>query len=504
MLVSIYTLKPSENDSQFTDKKTMTADTRQVDPGYTVNMPLWVQIRAAIRGKQGAMALVQGKDGSIVRPMYRVTQDNYASVTKRTDAYFARGRFTNATGRTHDAYLGMIGSAEVELEVPEQMADFGNNVDGQNSTMTDFALHTASEVIITARHGVLVDPPNLTGATLQQAQQAMPRFVSYNAEQIIRHVVMDNQLVMVELLEEYTERKGDDYETAEQVRRLELIDGVYVSRIYRDGTLFDKSVAMIDGKALNYIPFQFIGAENNKPSYDRPVLFDLAHENIGHYQLSCDNLENLHYHGQGMTNVYSDMGIDEFTEANPNGMDVGAKGINMLAQGDRVELLQLAATGAIPEEMQRVERRMIMLGAQVTQDASATQTLGAKEIETNAATSQLKRIARNTSAGLKQCVVWACDMMSVSSDDVSVYVNDRFVTDDMTAQDVQAMFAMYQSGAATLDELNEVKRKAGYTQKTNEELADALDEEAVVQGESEEVARLRMELDNLRAQQGGD
>lgn len=478
-----------------------------VDEGYTRNLPLWTHIRAAIRGKQGAVELINSENGyfGVVAPMYRVTAENAQTVDQRKRAYFARGRFLNATGRTHDAYVGMIGSSAVDVELPPTLEGLKDDIDGQNSTINDFALEASSETLVTARYGVLVDPPNLQGGTMAQAAEVLPKLVPYNAEQITRHVVINGKLTMVELAETYTERKDDDYETKEQVRRLELIDGVYVSRIYRQGEIYSEDVAIINGSALDYIPFQFIGAENNKPGYDRPVMFDLAHENLGHFQLSCDNLENLHYHGQGMTNVYTDMEKEAFYAMNPQGMDVGAKGVNMLASGDKVEVLQIAATGALPAEMERVEKRMIMLGAQVTQDSTTNQTLGAKEIDANASTSQLKRIANNVSAGLTQCVKWAAEMVGANADEVKIYVNDRFITDNMTAQDVQVMFGMYQAGASTLDELNEVKRKAGYTQKTNEELAEALEMEAV-DGQSEEMANMQMQIDNLIEQlnTGGD
>jgi len=478
----------------------------QVDLGYTRNLPLWTQIRAAIRGKQGAIELLESPNGylGIVKPMYRVTIDNRDTVSKRELAYFARGRFLNATGRTHDAYVGMIGSAPVDVELPGTMEGLKGDVDGQRSTINDFALEMCSEVLITARYGVLVDPPNLQGGTMAQAREALPKLIGYSAEQIKRHVMMNGQLQMVELCESYTERKDEDYETKEQIRRLELIDGVYVSRIYRDSEIYSEDMAVINGSPLKYIPFQFCGAENNKPTYDRPVMFDLAHANLGHFQLDCDNRENLHYHGQGMTNVFSDSDPEQMAEMNPGGIDVGAKGVNQFGSSDRVEILQIEATGAISAEMERDERRMIMLGAQVTQDSTTNQTLGAKEIDANASTSQLKRIANNVSAALTQCIKWAAEMVGANPDDVKIYVNDRFITDNMTAQDVQAMFAMYQGGAATLDELNEVKRKAGMTQKTNEELSEALDDEAVVEGDTEQVAQLKLQIEQLQGQLNGD
>ena len=98
----------------------------KLDKGYTDNLPLWAQVRAAIRGKQGAIKLLDGSDGyyGLVPPAYRVTNDNYDTVDKRRRSYFARGRFFNATGRTHDAYVGMIGAKPVEVEAPDALTDF--------------------------------------------------------------------------------------------------------------------------------------------------------------------------------------------------------------------------------------------------------------------------------------------------------------------------------------------------------------------------------------------
>lgn len=471
----------------------------KTDKGYTDNLPLWAQVRAAIRGKQGAIKLLDGTQGyyGLVAPSYRMTADNHDVVNKRRMSYFARGRFFNATGRTHDAYVGMIGAKPVDYEtIPEGMAAFAESVDGENSTIQDFASEIASEVLVTARYGVLIDPPDNSGQTLSTARQS--KLIGYVAESIPHHVVSEGRLVLVDLLEHYWEKVGDEYECKEQVRRLELIDNVYTSKIKRDGDWEQMVSPTINGSTLDHIPFQFFGSENNKPTYDRPVMFDLSHANLGHFQLDCDNRENLHYHGQGMTNIFSDSDNDQMAETNPDGIDVGAKGVNQFGKDDRVEILQIAATGAIAEEMIRDERRMIMLGAQVAQESATNQTLGAKEIESNASTSQLKRIANNISTGLTWCVELAAEFMGVTGD-VVIKVNDQFVTDNMTAQDVQVIFQAVQGGELPQSVLLNTVRKSGYTDKTNEELIEEI-EESGVEGSTEREAELQMEIDNLREQ----
>jgi len=135
------------------------------------------------------------------------------------------------------------------------------------------------------------------------------------------------------------------------------------------------------------------------------------------------------------------------------------------------------------------------------QDSSSTQTLGAKQIESNASTSQLKRIALNTSAGLAQNNRWNAEFAGANPDEVMVKVNTKFVTDDLTAQDVQAVFAGVTGGLLPDDLFLEAARKAGYTDKTDDEIKELINEQA--QGESEAVAELRLMVEQLTEQLNG-
>lgn len=467
------------------------------DKQYNELLPVWTQTRAAIRGKLGAIELIKGdKYFGIISPNYRITQDNYTEFTERQEKYFGRGRFFNATGNTHDAFVGMIGSVLPEVKLPTAIDGMRDNIDGENGTINDAILEISSELLITARYGILSDAPDLQGKTKAEAANTLPRLVPYKAEQI-PYVRVDKGLVQeVRLYESHWQQITDtEWEQRPQLRRLYLdSDGYYTSEVWRDGELFSTVQPEIDSARMEYIPFQFCGSENNKPSYDRPVMFDLAHQNLGHFMLDCDNRDNLHYHGQGMTNIYT-KDADAIEDNNPGGVDVGAKGKNIWGADDRVEVLQIEATGAIPAEMLRDEQRMIMLGAQVVKDASGNQTLGAKEIETNASTSQLKRIAINAGQGLTQNLKWCAEMMGPNPDEVLVKPNTKFFTDKLTAQDVQAVFAGIQGGLLPDDLYLEAVRKAGYTDKTDDEIKDIIEDQG--QGDSEQVAQLTLLVEQL-------
>jgi hypothetical protein len=196
-----------------------------------------------------------------------------------------------------------------------------------------------------------------------------------------------------------------------------------------------------------------------------------------------------------MTIVYTEMDSEEFNSANPNGLDVGAKGMNQLSQNDKVEILQLQATGAIAEEMLRDEQRMIYLGAQLVQDSSKAQTLGAKEMDHSASISTLKRIAGNASKGLENCIKWAAGFLG-STDEVKYQLNTKFVTDSMDAQTIAQHFQAVQSGLLPRATYYETARNAGFTELDNDAIEEAIsDENLGAPGTDEATATIQARLD---------
>jgi hypothetical protein len=67
----------------------------------------------------------------------------------------------------------------------------------------------------------------------------------------------------------------------------------------------------------------------------------------------------------------------------------------------------------------------------------------------------------------------------------------------MSIQDLVGVFNIVQGAGLPQSVLLNVARKAGFTEKENEELKQEIEEEGLG-GDSEEVAALKMELDNLK------
>jgi hypothetical protein len=475
------------------------------DSNYQEQFSLWQEVRAAIAGKYKVIQIVTCLPGPQYKTYheYKDMSDDQINQARQCNAanesrkksYWARGRFFNATGRTHESLGGMVWSKEPEVKLSAKLDYLDKNADGAGSGLREVAQDVVDEVDSIGRYGILVDMPS-NEARLTQAQMQMPenapRFIQYKAENILYVRVADNSQSIdeVRLLEIRSEKKDEwNYEDVKYIRRLIMIKGEYHNQLWKDKKELITDVTPIaSGNPLKEIPFQFFGADSNSPEYSKVPLYDLANANLGHFVLDCDNRDNLHFHGQGMTNVFTDMNPDEFNENNPNGLDVGAKGRNLFKSADKVELLQLEATGAIPSEMLRDEQRMVMLGAQVVTNASKTQTLGAKEIETASSTSTLKRITYNITSGLEQCLQWAALFLGDTQE--STYkLNTDFVTDDMSPEMITKHMEMVQGGVLPKATLYETARNVGFTKLGDDELiAEAEKDAAEIQGMSQEAA----------------
>jgi hypothetical protein len=478
---------------------------------YLQQSELWRQVRACIKGKYAVNEIVDllpGPQYSSVA-IYNGMTDEQLNAARRVEAqnnmrvlsYWSRGRFFNATSRTYESLGGLIWAKEPEKEIPKALEVLESG-DSKGCSLREVAQCATDEVIAIGRYGVLVDMPKpptsengeprrLTKADNESGEFA-PRLIPYLAEQIVFAVEGEE----IHLTECKKERNGDKWEDKKYIRKLIMIKGIYHNQLWNDKKEMVSDVTpYADGEKLAFIPFQFFGSDQNTAEFSKVPLYDLANMNLGHYALDCDNRDNLHFHGQGMVNVYTAMTPDEFYSMNPNGLNVGAKGMNQLKEGDKVEISQIDATGAIPAEMERDQQRMIYLGAQLVQDNNPNQTLGAKEIDSNASMSTLKRISRNVSKGMEQCIKWAGMFLGIN-EEVTYKLNTEFVTDTMDPQTLAQHFQAVQGGLMPKVTYYDSARKAGLTELDNEEIEELAEQDNLeVEVTDENTAQLQAQLD---------
>ena len=458
------------------------------DAIYAQQFSLWQEVRATLAGKYAVIDIVT----CLPAPQYKTftsflgmegaklsqARSCNALSTERIKAYWARGRFLGATAKTKEDLDGMIWSHPPEVELSNPLEYLEKSANGSGSGLNDVAQKITSEMISIGRYGVLVDmPSNESGLTQSQMQEPdkAPRMIQYKAEQIIFVKCGESsnsvdEIRLVEISEQRKEGSKFDWETVERIRRLVIIEGVYHNQLFSSKEeMLSDVVPVSNGGNMDYIPFQFFGADNNSPEYSKVPLYDLANLNLGHFVLDCDNRNNLHDYSQGALFVSTNMQPHEFAAANPNGLDLGLKGINMLDQGDSAEILQPKSGTVLAEALREDVQNMIMQGAQLVTNSSGNQTLGAKRIESNSSISTLKRISCNASSGIDQLLEWISLMLGAT--EVSTYtLNTKFMVDALTPEMIAQHIAIVQTGKLPSSTLYETARKAGFTNKSDEEL----------------------------------
>lgn len=494
---------------------------RETDCEYPTHLQMWQEIDACNKGAKAVLALVSDEPAIVyantcngmnfshldeegqLAATNHINNRNLANIQRRKE-YWSRGRFFNAVGKTVESFHGMIHNYPATANLSTQMEIIAEDITGSNQSLSEFEKKVTYQLILNGRFAGLSDmkPSNrqLTKAE-QESKEFRPRIIEYKAKDILRVVVMNGTVVDVRLNEPTTIQVEDDYECVNYTRRLMLINGVYVNRLYDENDeLIEETTPRANGKVLQEIPLVIYGSDANTSEYSKPPMFDLSHINLGHFRLDCDNRDNLYYHGQGQTNVFTDMQGYEFDAMNPAGLDTGAKGKNMFKASDKVELLQIEATGAIPAEMLRDQDRMIQAGAQLIQPNGSAMTLGQKKIETGSSLSTLGRISHNASSGIEKQLEYLAMFAGAPIGD-TYKVNSKFVTDDMTPELLNVHLALVQGGVLPQTTLNDSARQAGLTKLDNDQIADELmkDNESLT-GISEKEAALQAEVDALREQ----
>lgn len=446
---------------------------------FTEAQLTWREINGCLGGKPTVVRLIGNSSGmlGLSSPIYG--EDVYTA-DSRTAQYWRRARFLNATRRTLEALQGMVFSQKPEYEVG-QLEYLEQNANGAGDSLEVVAQMTVEKVIALGRSLIVVDMPQVQGGlTLAQMEQGenAPRIIRYNPEdvffwkeRVINGVKVLCDIRVKECVEEL-QKDGISYKSVEYVRRFYLdADNVYHVDLIKDEKVIESNTPVQSGSVMNHLPCYFIGSNNNSAQVDYSPLADIAHINLGHFALDADNRDNLHYHGQGSLVLATDMDGAQFSEANPNGIDVGSKGSTRVMRGDSITLNQLQSTGAIGDAMAKDEQSMIMLGAQLVM-GDTSQTLGAKKIEYSSSISVLRQIARNVSEALTQAMKECAKFAGANPDDLEFKLNEKFFADDITPQMIQQHFAMVQAGYLPASSLYEVSRKAGLTTLSDEEIED--------------------------------
>jgi hypothetical protein len=341
---------------------------------------------------------------------------------------------------------------------------------------------------------LFVDYPTVEGVATRQDQldgSIRPNILHYNATSIINwrseRMGAKNRLTLVVLSETYIDSDdGFKEEIVEQFRVLRLVEGVYQVQIYRRSTaqgsgaygLVEEYIpTSAQGASLNYIPFQFIGWENNDVEPDLPPLYDLSVLNLAHYRNSADYEEASYIVGQptlymsGLTQSW----VEDVLQGE---VHLGSRAAIPLPEGGSMGLIQALGNSMPKEAMDTKERQMVALGAKLVEQKTVQRTATEAGLENASETSVLASAANNTAEAFRTALTWCMEFVGTTGD-VEFILNTDFAIHQLNPQQQQALLSLWQNEVLTWDELRDNLKKASIAELPNDEARDIIEASAL-------------------------
>ena len=397
--------------------------------------------------------------------------------------YLLRAVWMPVSGYTKQGLIGMMSRRPAEVELPSQIEYAKENADGAGLSLEQMAKLALAEVIEVGRLGLLVDYPAAEpGLSAEQVAQMglSARITIYKAESIdnwkLANIGGVLRLVMVKLCE-IAEVEKDEYllEAEKRYRVLRLQDGVYTQTLYNDKEEQIGEVLIprqANGQPWEHIPFQIIGATTNSPEVDQALISGIVDLNTAHYQMSADSAKNLHIHSGGTLVIASSMSNEQWKEANPQGVTVGADQGLFLGDTGSATLLQLDPASAVEEKLRSLETQMVAVGAHLISDTNGLQTAEAARIDASGRASSLSTAVGNVSEGIEAALEDMTLFMGGDPMQVKYQLNQQFYPDNVDAPTVMAMIQLLDRQVVAVQDVRTKLRGGGLIaqNRTDEEI----------------------------------
>lgn len=439
---------------------------QSLHPAYEAAQDDWQRNRDAVAGQA---AIRRGGDRYLPRPN---ANDTSEANRARYARYLERALWYAAPERTKASLIGSVFRKGPEKqELAPQVEYLLEDADGTGTSLEQVAKEIVGELLEVGRVGVLVDYPEAAaGASQEEVERQGLRasFATYPAESIINWRVSKvggRYLLTLLVLREVIEKGEDEFakDIVIQYRVLRLSDGVYTQTVYDDaaqqvGDVIEPRNA--DGNRWQVIPFVIIGAETNRAEVDAAPLTHLCNHAIAYWQTSADHRENLYMHGQLTLGISSDMDVEEWQRANPDGVKVGAPMGVFLGKGGSFTTASAPESSSLSKALEDLRAEMAELGAQIIRKSGQAETAEAARIEASAESSVLSNVVGNASEGIEQCLEWAAEFMGGDPKAVLFKLNTEFFDETLDPQTRTVMLNEMDRGIIAKSDYRRALRKA--------------------------------------------
>ena len=442
----------------------------------------WTVIRDCLDGEQ------QIKNrGTVYLPYPSITADNCVSAKDNKEYYEAyknRAVFLNVVRRTLYELLAQVFVREpiVETDKNKIMEYVMSNATGNGVDLQQCAKQSLSYALAYAYGGVFVDFPETDGAvSLKDFEEGgyRPTITPYSPFSIqnfrIEDVGAEERLTLVVLGESFFQIANDGFEIKEcgQLRVLRLENGLYKQDIYRSYTDvgtdykdYKKEITITptdaNGNTLNYIPFYFIGMENNNPYPDNVIMYDLASLNIAHYRNSADYEHGNFIAGQptlfisGLKgNKSVPIGTQELA------IKLGSDHAINLENGGTAGFIQAKADSSLAEAMKEKKQEMTSFGAKFLEQDNVAKTAYQVKVENPSQGSILGNCVKNVSNAYTKALKTAHKLCGLDDSKVKFELNTDFEYNRVGSDEQNFYINAWKQGALVFEEMRACLRRGG-------------------------------------------
>lgn len=469
-------------------------------PEVTDMLPKWELIADCLSGQEAVK-----KRGTKYLPKPNPEDDSTAN-DLRYEGYRTRAVFYNVLANTVSGLVGQVFNSDPISEYPDELEPLWYDATGTGMTLIQLAKKAMTNVLAFARCGLLVDFPkgakNEEGAPRPFSRQEVMDGVARPTIQYYGHMDIINWryekrgavsvLSLVVLSEDYILRDdGFEIQRGKECRVLKLENDTYTVEIWRrtdekqEGpfVLVEKATPTDSaGRPFSYIPFYFVGAQNNNANVDKPPMYDMACINIAHYRNSADYEDSVYMVGQP-TPYFSGLTQDWVDKVLKGTVHLGSRGAVPLPPQGTMGLVQAAPNSMVKEAMDQKQQQMIALGAQLVEDKQVQRTLGEAKMETTVVVSTLTSCARNVSQAVEAALIAAAQFASPNPDPNTILfqLSTDFAIQKMDPQERQQLLAEWQGGAISFTELRGQLRQSGIATLDDKEAKEEIEGDAADQ-----------------------
>jgi len=377
-----------------------------------------------------------------------MTTDNYTH-------YLDRACYYGAPAMTLQALTGLALRKDPVIKLPQRLEPMRLAATHESAPLSILIEDMTREVTSMGRYGILLDFP-----ASDNSINTTPHFSTFEAEAIqeFETAYVDGKKVLTRV-----HLASDEMENGADVTyELLLEDTIYkFRRFIRDEKknridVGEEIIPVVNGKALNCIPFIMVSHKGLRPEDVTPPFLSLCKVALSHFKNSADREHSIYLTAAPTPWVAGSIAADKVPT------QIGAGALWVLPEGTQVGLMEFTGAGvaAMRELMEEKIDTMATLGARMlSATMNRNETIDTATQRTRSELALLHGTVVSVETAINRLLRVAAEWMGDNPEDVSVTMSRDFIETAMDPKMIDQQMKLWQSGAISRATLYENLQK---------------------------------------------